>query len=257
MEAFHARVTLGVQGGVAEVCLTRPQQHNGLDWSMIEGLLSAQRRLVELTREGGGDIGAVVLSGEGESFCAGLDMKSIMSEPQRMPSLLEADEAGVNPVQRLALGWREAGVPVIAALQGHVYGGGLQIALGADIRVVSPDARLALLEIAWGLVPDMGISVTASHMRDDVLLELAWTGARSVVRKRRRWAWRPGLPRIPGPRRSRWPAQWLLGRRRRWRRHENSSPGRRLSPDVNGWRWKPSAARLDRGSGTVVRSPPF
>ncbi|MFM9270504.1 crotonase/enoyl-CoA hydratase family protein [Halomonas elongata] len=176
VEAFHSRVTLGVQDGVAEVCLTRPQQHNGLDWSMIEGLLSAQRRLVGLTREGGGDIGAVVLSGEGESFCAGLDMKSIMSEPQRMPSLLEADETGVNPVQRLALGWRETGVPVIAALQGHVYGGGLQIALGADIRVVSPDARLALLEIAWGLVPDMGISVTASRMRDDVLLELTWTG---------------------------------------------------------------------------------
>jgi enoyl-CoA hydratase/carnithine racemase len=79
-------------------------------------------------------------------------------------------------VQRLALGWREAGVPVIAALHGHVYGGGLQIALGADIRVVHPEARLALLEIVWGIIPDMGISVTAGDIRGDVLRELAWTG---------------------------------------------------------------------------------
>lgn len=170
-QAFHERVTLAFQDHVAEVTLTRPREHNGLDWAMIDALLAAQQHLVEL--EG---LRAVVLKGEGQSFCAGLDMTAIMSRSERLPSLLAADEHGINTVQRLALGWREAGVPVIAALHGHVYGGGLQIALGADIRVVHPDARLALLEIVWGIIPDMGISVTGESMRHDVLRELAWTG---------------------------------------------------------------------------------
>lgn len=170
-EQFEGRVRLVVASGVAEVTLARPEAHNGLDWAMIDGLLAAQRRLAELE-----DLRAVVLAGEGESFCAGLDMAAIMAEPARVPALLEAAADGANPVQRLVLGWREAGVPVIAALQGHVYGGGLQIALGADIRVVHPRARLALLEIAWGIIPDMAISVTGAGLRGDVLRELGWTG---------------------------------------------------------------------------------
>ncbi|WP_010629746.1 crotonase/enoyl-CoA hydratase family protein [Halomonas sp. KM-1] len=170
-EVFHERVTLEFQDHVAEVTLVRPREHNGLDWAMIDALLAAQQHLTEL--EG---LRAVVLQGEGESFCAGLDMATIMSRPERLPSLLAPDEHGINPVQRLALGWRDAGVPVIAALQGHVYGGGLQIALAADVRVVHPEARLALLEIVWGIIPDMGISVTGETIRSDVLRELAWTG---------------------------------------------------------------------------------
>lgn len=170
-EQFEERVRLVVASGVAEVTLARPEAHNGLDWAMIDGLLAAQRRLAELE-----DLRAVVLAGEGESFCAGLDMAAIMAESARLPGLLEADESGINPVQRLALGWREAGVPVIAALQGHVYGGGLQIGLGADIRVVHPEARLGLLEIRWGIIPDMAISLTAADLRGDVLRELGWTG---------------------------------------------------------------------------------
>ncbi len=171
-ERFEERVRLVVESGVAEVTLARPEAHNGLDWGMIDGLLAAQRRLSEL--EG---LRAVVLAGEGESFCAGLDMAAIMAEPGRVPSLIEADATdGINPVQRLALGWRKAGVPVIAALQGHVYGGGLQIALGADIRLAHPKARLGLLELLWGIIPDMGISVTGAGLRGDVLRELAWTG---------------------------------------------------------------------------------
>jgi len=170
-EVFHERVTLAFQDHVAEVTLARPREHNGLDWAMIDALLAAQQRLAEL--EG---LRAVVLQGEGESFCAGLDMAAIMSRPERLPSLLAPDEQGINPVQRLALGWRDAGVPVIAALHGHVYGGGLQIALGTDVRVVHPEARLALLEIVWGIIPDMGISVTGESIRSDVLRELTWTG---------------------------------------------------------------------------------
>lgn len=175
-QRFEERVTLTVSEGVARVTLDRPQAHNGLDWAMIDGLLAAQRCLAGLADEGA--LRAVVLAGEGKSFCAGLDMAAIIGRPERLPALLEADQAGINPVQRLALGWREAGVPVVAALQGHVYGGGLQIALGADIRVAHPDARLALLEIDWGIIPDMAISVTAAHLRRDVLQELAWSGRR-------------------------------------------------------------------------------
>jgi enoyl-CoA hydratase/carnithine racemase len=171
-KTFEGRVRLEIdEAGIAWATLARPEAHNGLDWAMIDALLAAQRHLTELA-----GLRAVVLQGEGESFCAGLDMAAIMSRPERLPSLLAPDEQGINPVQRLALGWRDVGVPVIAALHGHVYGGGLQIALGADVRVVHPEARLALLEIVWGIIPDMAISVTGEGIRGDVLRELAWTG---------------------------------------------------------------------------------
>lgn len=173
---LHERVQLCIADHVAEVRLCRAERHNGLDWAMIDGLLEAQRRLAQHCQDHPGDIRALVLMGDGESFCAGLDMADIMSQPQRLPSLLKADNDGINPVQRLALGWRELGVPVLAALQGHVYGGGLQIALGADIHIAHPQAQLALLEIDWGIMPDMGISVTAADMRGDVIKEMAWSG---------------------------------------------------------------------------------
>ncbi|WP_246007525.1 crotonase/enoyl-CoA hydratase family protein [Halomonas nitroreducens] len=171
MHRFADRVTLTVATQVAEVCLARPDRHNGLDWAMIDGLLEAQQQLTRLD-----GLRAVVLKGEGESFCAGLDMAAILAAPERLPALLAAGADGRNPVQRLALGWRDAGVPVIAALHGHVYGGGLQIALGADLRVAHPESRLALLEIDWGIMPDMGLSVSGAGLRPDVLRELAWTG---------------------------------------------------------------------------------
>ncbi|WP_051234289.1 crotonase/enoyl-CoA hydratase family protein [Halomonas halocynthiae] len=177
----HEMVQLAVVDHVAEVRMVRADRHNGLDWAMIDGLLEAQRRLVQHQQAHLGDIRALVLSGDGESFCAGLDMADIMTQPQRLPSLLKAADDGINPVQRLALGWRDVGVPVLAALQGHVYGGGLQIALGADIRIAHPQARLALLEIDWGIMPDMGISVTAAGMRADVISEMAWSGRRVIA----------------------------------------------------------------------------
>ncbi|WP_438456172.1 crotonase/enoyl-CoA hydratase family protein [Vreelandella venusta] len=172
-QLLNERVTLTFADHVAEVMLSRPNHHNGLDWAMIDGLLAAQHCLTQLS-----GLRAVVLSGDGDSFCAGLDMASIMSEAERLPTLLAPDEAGINPVQRLALGWREAGVPVVAALHGHVYGGGLQIALGADIRILNPRAKLALLEVDWGIIPDMAISVTGVGLRQDVLQELAISGRR-------------------------------------------------------------------------------
>lgn len=179
----NERVRLRIVDHVAEVRMLRPEWHNGLDWAMIEGLLEAQRRLAQHCQTQPGDIRALVLAGAGESFCAGLDMADIMSQPQRLPWLLEAADDGINPVQRLALGWRTLGVPVLAALQGHVYGGGLQIALGADIRIAHPQAHLALLEIDWGIMPDMGISLTAEGMRPDVIREMAWSGRRVIAQE--------------------------------------------------------------------------
>lgn len=170
-QIFNERVTLTFVDHVANVMLSRPSHHNGLDWAMIDGLLEVQQCLTQLV-----GLRAVVLGGDGDSFCAGLDMASIMGEAERLPTLLAPDATGVNPVQRLALGWREAGVPVVAALHGHVYGGGLQIALGADIRILHPQARLGLLEIDWGIIPDMAISVTGEGLRQDVLHEMAITG---------------------------------------------------------------------------------
>lgn len=175
-QLLHERIQLSIAEHVAEVRLLRADRHNGLGWAMIDGLLEAQRCLAQHLQEQPGDIRTLVLAGEGESFCAGLDMADIMTQPQRLPWLLKAADDGINPVQRLALGWRELGVPVLVALQGHVYGGGLQIALGANIRIAHPQARLALLEIDWGIMPDMGISVTADGMRSDVICEMAWSG---------------------------------------------------------------------------------
>lgn len=182
-DVINERVQLSILNHVAEVRMLRAERHNGLDWAMIDGLLEAQQRLCRYSqpsqdREQSGGLRALVLSGDGKSFCAGLDMADIMSQPRRLPSLLKAEDDGLNPVQRLALGWRALKVPVLAALQGHVYGGGLQIALGADIRIADPQARLALLEIEWGIMPDMGISVTAEGIRPDVIHEMAWSGRR-------------------------------------------------------------------------------
>lgn len=187
-DVINERVQLSIVDHVAEVRMLRADRHNGLDWAMIDGLLNAQQRLSQYRQEqrdqkqrgqeNSNGLRALVLSGDGESFCAGLDMADIMSQPRRLPSLLEAASDGINPVQRLALGWHALGVPVLAALQGHVYGGGLQIALGADIRIAAPQARLALLEIEWGIMPDMGISVTAEGIRPDVIREMAWSGRR-------------------------------------------------------------------------------
>ena len=128
---------------------------------------------------------SVVLSGEGRAFCAGLDFSSFAAlaggpSPGPRPSrqLFDRDaESPANFAQRAALIWTELPVPVIAAIHGVAYGGGLQIALGADIRYVAPDARLSVMEVKWGLVPDMSGTQTLRHLvRLDVAKELAFTG---------------------------------------------------------------------------------
>ena len=165
------RVTVSLAAGIADVRLNRPDKLNALDSAMFEALVEAGRGL-RVER----GLRAVVLSGEGRAFCAGLDVASFMGGGGR--SLFErSDESPANLAQRAAWIWTELPVPVIAAIHGVAYGGGLQIALGADIRFVTPDARLSVMEIKWGLIPDMSGSQTLRRLlRLDVAKELTFTG---------------------------------------------------------------------------------
>lgn len=158
--------------GVAQVRLTRPDKMNALDPEMFERIIAAGHALHELK-----GVRAVVLSGEGKSFCAGLDTASFGREPSAdEPALTERTYGNSNKFQQVATQWRKLPVPVIAAVHGVCFGGGMQIASGADIRVVTPDARMAIMELKWGLVPDMGgYALWRGLVRDDVLRELIYT----------------------------------------------------------------------------------
>ncbi|MFO1255458.1 MAG: crotonase/enoyl-CoA hydratase family protein [Sphingomonadaceae bacterium] len=158
--------------GVAQVRLVRADKMNALDPDMFAALVDAGRVLHGLK-----GLRCVVLSGEGRSFCAGLDLTSMANSDRhdRVP-LTERTYGTANHAQQVALQWRKLPVPVIAAVHGVCFGGGLQIASGADIRVIAPDARLAVMEMKWGLVPDMaGYALWRGMVRDDVLRELTYT----------------------------------------------------------------------------------
>lgn len=148
-----ARVSVEIQDHIAQVTLTRGDKMNALDNEMFEAIVAAGQEVAD------SDARAVVLSGEGKSFCAGLDLASFATMGQIDPEewLLGRTHGDTNLVQEMSLVWRRVPVPVIAALHGAAYGGGLQLALGADIRIASPDARLSLMEMKWGLVPDLGV----------------------------------------------------------------------------------------------------
>lgn len=182
------RVSIDLKAGVADVRLNRPEKMNALDPAMFEALAEAG---AHLAAEPG--VRAVVLTGEGRGFCAGLDMASFaaMSKGERKTSnktesetkggagkLLDpASDSPATFAQNAAWVWRTLPVPVIAGIHGVAYGGGLQIALAADMRIVAPDARLSVMEIKWGLVPDMTGTQTLRHLvRDDVARELTFTG---------------------------------------------------------------------------------
>lgn len=167
------RISIAMEAnGVAHVRLIRADKMNALDPAMFAALLDAGRALYELS-----GLRAVVLAGEGRSFCAGLDLAS-MGDPDRhdRAPLTDRSHGNANHAQQVAIQWRKLPVPVIAAVHGVCFGGGLQLACGADIRVVAPDARMAVMEMKWGLVPDMaGYALWRGCVRDDVLRELTYT----------------------------------------------------------------------------------
>ena len=158
--------------GVAQVRLIRTDKMNALDPDMFAALIDAGRVLHDLK-----GLRAVVLAGEGRSFCAGLDLTSMANTARhdRVP-LTERTHGNANHAQQVAMQWRKLPVPVIAAVHGVCFGGGLQLASGADIRVVDPTARMAVMEMKWGLVPDMGgYALWRGTVRDDMLRELTYT----------------------------------------------------------------------------------
>jgi enoyl-CoA hydratase/carnithine racemase len=172
-------VLVEIDQGVADVRINRPEKRNAVDSEVMKGLLDTIQRLRE-----DASVRCVVLSGEGKGFCAGLDMASfgdMISGDLTTDSAAEAyddiDEDGASRVQRLGWGWQQLEIPVIAAIHGGAMGGGLNIALGADIRVIAPDAKLGFVEITFGLLPDMSATQSLRHIAAlDRIKELVFTG---------------------------------------------------------------------------------
>ncbi|AND88406.1 MULTISPECIES: crotonase/enoyl-CoA hydratase family protein [Bradyrhizobium] len=178
---MEERVSISISEGVADVRLVRADKMNALDQAMFEALVAATERL---SKEKG--VRVVVLSGEGRAFCAGLDMGRFAAMKEKggngIPGgenrdLTKRTHGQANFPQQAVWGWRQLAVPVIAAVHGVAFGGGFQLSLGADMRFLSPDARMSVMEIKWGLVPDMaGTPILASLVRDDILRDLTYTG---------------------------------------------------------------------------------
>lgn len=172
--AANDRVALTIEEeGVARVMLTRGDKLNALDAAMFDALLAVGQALFDMP-----GLRCVVLAGEGLAFSSGLDVATFEDALSgEGPPLARRSHGNANRFQQAALQWRKLPMPVIAAVHGVCFGGGLQIAGGSDIRVVAPDARLAVLETKWGIVPDMGgFALWRGCVREDVLRELTYTG---------------------------------------------------------------------------------
>lgn len=168
------RINITIDEHVAIVTLNRPDKHNAVDIPMFEALSAAGTKLASDTR-----IRAIVLEGAGPSFCAGIDTGIFRPGGDAIAGdrMAAGEETPANFFQRAAYVWREIPVPVLCAMHGTVFGAGLQIALGADIRFCSPDCRLSIMEISWGIIPDMAISTVLPRLLPlDRIKELAWSG---------------------------------------------------------------------------------
>ena len=170
---MNDRIVVEIERGVADVRLARALKRNALDEQMFAALVETGARLA---REPG--LRAVVLSGEGSVFCAGIDIDTLERLRGGAPrALMRRTHGFTNIYQQAVWTWHELPVPVIAAVHGVAFGGGFQLTLGADIRVAAPDARFSVMEICWGLVPDMGGTQLMHKLaRDDVIRDLTYTG---------------------------------------------------------------------------------
>ena len=169
------RVNIEIADHVATVTLSRADKRNAVDFAMFDGLMGAAATIADDK-----SVRAVVLHGDGPDFCAGIDISTFAGEGiggtigDRMKP---RSPAGANYYQGAAMCWRELPVPVIAAIQGSAFGAGFQIAMGADMRYGAPDTRMSIMEIKWGIIPDMSFTVTLPHLvREDRVRELCYTG---------------------------------------------------------------------------------
>lgn len=170
---MNERITIAVTEGVADMRLNRPDKRNALDLAMFEALSDAAARLDAMR-----SVRAVALSGEGDAFCAGIDL-GLLSDGAPLADLAARTHGIANLFQNAAWAWRTLRVPVIAAVHGVALGGGFQIMLGADIRIVAPDATLSIMEAHWGIVPDMaGTALLRGLVRDDIARELTYSARR-------------------------------------------------------------------------------
>ncbi len=170
------RISVSMTDGVADVRLVRGDKMNALDSAMFDALVDTAEKLK--TQKG---LRAVVLSGEGRAFCAGLDTSRFAAMSgkgeAKLRDLATRTHGLANHSQQAVWGWRQLPVPVIAAVHGVAFGGGFQLALGADMRFLAADTRMSIMEIKWGLVPDMaGTPILSQLVRDDILRELTYTG---------------------------------------------------------------------------------
>lgn len=167
------RVSVEIKDHIALVTLTRGDKMNAVDIEMAEAIVAAGEQVKD-----DANVRAVVLSGEGRAFCAGLDVMNFAAFAAQDPYdlVMPRTHGEANLFQEVALVWRKVPVPVIAALHGTVFGAGFQLALGADMRFAHPDTQLAVMEMKWGLVPDMGGMVLLPHLvRSDVMRRLIYT----------------------------------------------------------------------------------
>ncbi len=167
------RVSIEIKDHIAHVTLTRGDKMNAVDPAMAEAVVAAGTSLID-----NADIRAVVLSGEGRAFCAGLDVASFAAFAAQDPEarIMPRSHGDANLMQQVALVWRAVPVPVIAALHGVAFGAGFQMALGADMRIAAPDTKVAIMEMKWGLVPDMGGMVLLPQLtRSDVIRRMTYT----------------------------------------------------------------------------------
>ncbi len=181
-----ARVTVTYQDHIAHVRLTRPDKMNAVDQQMIDAVIAAGQEVAA------SDARVVVLSGEGKAFCAGIDITGLSGMIGKDPAELlmprTHGEGTTNQWQEVAMIWSRLEVPVIAALHGAVYGAGLQLALGADIRIAAPGTKLAVMEMKWGILPDMGGMVLLPKLvRSDVLRRLTYTAQAVDAAQAERW----------------------------------------------------------------------
>lgn len=154
------RVQLEIRNQVAYVTLNRPDKHNGLDMALFQGLTATAKTLAKNR-----DIRAVILKGAGPAFCSGLDVKGVSANPLNFARLLFKPGRRIsNLAQDVGYLWRKVPAPVIAVTHGVCFGGGLQIALGADFRYSTPDCRFCIMEAKWGLIPDMSLTVTLAEL---------------------------------------------------------------------------------------------
>jgi enoyl-CoA hydratase/carnithine racemase len=168
----QVRVSIQIEEQIATVSLNRPEKHNALDMLMFYEIRSCIKKLNKNK-----SLRVVIVQGEGESFCSGLDIKSVMNNPINGAKLLwKWWPFNPNLAQIVTIGWGKLNIPVIMVLKGKCWGGGMQIALGGDYRIASPEASFSIMEAKWGLVPDMGGTLAlVKNLTLDKAMKLAMT----------------------------------------------------------------------------------